>query len=87
MLTELDLLKIILHRLAKIDSEMLKKNQLDGVIELLINQEEKVESLQKSIEDVKFSVEMKHLDNINADELLLRSIQQRDASLSIARAR
>ncbi|WP_041808395.1 hypothetical protein [Evansella cellulosilytica] len=86
-MTELDLLKIILHRLAKIDSEMLKKNQLDGVIELLINQEEKVESLQKSIEDVKFSVEMKHLDNINADELLLRSIQQRDASLSIARAR
>jgi hypothetical protein len=74
-MTDLDLLKIIIHRLAKIEGEMIKRNDLEEIIVQLLTQEEKVEIIQDLVESLRHSVEAKHLENINSDELLLRSIR------------
>jgi hypothetical protein len=74
-MTDVDLLKIIIHRLAKIEGEMIKRNDLEEIIVQLLTQEEKVEVIQDLVESLRHSVEAKHLENINSDELLLRSIR------------
>lgn len=74
-MTDVDLLKIIIHRLAKIEGEMIKRNDLEEIIVQLLTQEEKVEIIQDLVESLRHSVEAKHLENINSDELLLRSIR------------
>lgn len=74
-MSEIELLKALLRQVAKIDAQMVKKDDLSGVIEQLIMNEEQIDTVQKTIEHLKQSVELKHLENINSDEFLLRSIK------------
>ena len=75
-MTEIELLKALLRQVAKIDTQMVRKDDLSGVIEQLIMNEEQIDMVQHTIEYLKQSVELKHLENINSDEFLLRSIKQ-----------
>ncbi|MBU9712798.1 hypothetical protein [Evansella tamaricis] len=75
-MTELELLKVILHKLARIEKEMVKTSELDGLIQQMICQEENLESVHCLLDDLKTSIEIKHLENINSDEFLLRSIRE-----------
>lgn len=75
-MSETELIKAVLRQLAKIESQMIKKDDLAGIIEQLIINEEQIEHIQKKLEELQLSVELKHIENINSDELLLRSIKQ-----------
>lgn len=74
-MTEIELIKAVLRQLAKIESQMVKKEDLAGVMEQLIINEEQVEQMNESLEQLKLSVQLKHIENINSDEILLRSIK------------
>ncbi|SDZ33921.1 hypothetical protein SAMN05421736_11054 [Evansella caseinilytica] len=78
-MTELELLKVVMHKLAKIEAQMMKKSDVKDMVEHYITQEEQTEAIQSALDDLKRSVEEKHLENINSDELLLRSIGSRDS--------
>ena len=72
---EIDLLKVLIHKLANIEAEMMKRKDMEELIVQLITNEEKVEIIQETLETLKLSVETKHMENINSDELLLRSFR------------
>ena len=72
---EVDLLKVLIHKLANIEAEMMKRKDMEELIVQLITNEEKVEIIQETLETLKLSVETKHMENINSDELLLRSFR------------
>ncbi|MDQ0254547.1 K+/H+ antiporter YhaU regulatory subunit KhtT [Evansella vedderi] len=73
---EKELIKVILHRLAKIEQEMMKRKDLVDIMEQLVIHEESLENIHDALGNLKSSVEIKHMENINADEILLRSIRE-----------
>ncbi|MFA9558939.1 hypothetical protein ACERII_16635 [Evansella sp. AB-rgal1] len=75
-MTEIELLKAIIHKLVKIESQMMKQQDLIELMEQFVTQEEYAESIQEALLELKKSVNLKHIENINSDELILRSIMQ-----------
>ncbi|MDG5786657.1 hypothetical protein QA612_04075 [Evansella sp. AB-P1] len=75
-MNEMDLLKVIIHKLVQIERNMIKREDITELIHHLESPEEQVELIQEALMELKMSVEQKHIENINSDELLLRSIRQ-----------
>ncbi|UCZ52668.1 hypothetical protein LGQ02_17945 [Bacillus shivajii] len=73
-MTELDLLKTILHKLAKMEGEMVKRKDISEITVQLEEQEEQIQATYDTLHELRRSVDEKHLENINSDEMLLRSI-------------
>ncbi|PYZ92821.1 hypothetical protein CR194_14320 [Salipaludibacillus keqinensis] len=71
---ELDLLKIMMHKLATIESKMIKHDDLEEMNEQLYEQEESLKNIQNNLKDLKLNMEIKHIENMNSDDVLLRSI-------------
>ncbi|MBU9722270.1 MULTISPECIES: hypothetical protein [Bacillaceae] len=75
-MNEMDLLKTILHKLAQIERQMIKKEDFEELSEQLIIQEEQIEVVHELLEDLQVNVDVKHRENINSDEILLRYIRE-----------
>ncbi|WP_026688309.1 hypothetical protein [Alteribacter aurantiacus] len=71
--TEMDLLKSVLHKLAHIERAMVKKEDLTFLNKGMGEAIEQMAFLQEDILEFKRSVEAKHIENINSDEVILRS--------------
>ncbi|WP_142303642.1 hypothetical protein [Evansella halocellulosilytica] len=74
MMTELELLKIVIHKLTKIEGEMVRKKDIADITLQLDEQEEQIQATYDTLHELRRSVEEKHIENINSDEILLRSI-------------
>ncbi|SES38695.1 hypothetical protein [Salipaludibacillus aurantiacus] len=74
---EEDLLKVILHRLAKIEAKMAKQDDLDEIHEQLFEQDEQIRHISDGLQALKVNLEIRHIENMNSDDVLLRSILDR----------
>ncbi|MCR6107977.1 hypothetical protein HXA34_16925 [Salipaludibacillus agaradhaerens] len=79
-MTEKDLIKNIMHKLAKIDARMAKQDDLDDLHEQLFEQDELLKGLQDSIQELKVNLEMKYAESINSEDVLLRSVLDRQST-------
>ncbi|WP_280769524.1 hypothetical protein [Salipaludibacillus daqingensis] len=68
---EIDLLKVIIHKIVSIEKKMIKQDDLE---DHLFEQEEYLKNIEKRLKEMKINMEIKHMENINSDDMLLRSI-------------
>lgn len=76
-MSEMDLLKMIMHKLAKIEATTIKRDELDELNECLYDQQEHLKHIQDTLQELKSSLEVRHIENMNSDDVLLRSILDR----------
>ncbi|MBB5173418.1 hypothetical protein [Texcoconibacillus texcoconensis] len=74
MISEIDLLKVIVHKLANIEKMMVKTTDLDTLIEEIEKNKADSQTLARSLDDLKLTLADKHVENINADEVLLQTL-------------
>lgn len=73
---DIDLMKVIIHRLSMLEKEMLKKKDHISLMESYRHNEDQITKIINAIDALKTSIQLQHLENINSDEVLLRSIRQ-----------
>ncbi len=71
LMKEIDLLKVIIHKIVSIEKKMIKQDDLE---DHLFEQEEYLKNIEKRLKEMKINMEIKHMENINSDDMLLRSI-------------
>lgn len=71
---ELDLIKVLMHKLAIIEKRLAKLDELEALIEFLFEQEVCLKDIQTSLKELKVNMEIKHIENINSTDILFRSI-------------
>ncbi|MBM7096872.1 MULTISPECIES: hypothetical protein [Alteribacter] len=75
-LTEMDLLKSVLHKLAQLERTMVKKEDVSYLNNAMSEAIEQMSFLHEDLEALKTSVEVKHIENINSDEVILHSFME-----------
>ncbi|WP_096437009.1 hypothetical protein [Alteribacter populi] len=75
-MTEKDLLKVIVHKLAQIENQMVCKKDMNLLNNAMSEAIEQMTFLQEDIVELKSSVEVKHIENINSDEVILHSFME-----------
>ncbi|WP_416147202.1 hypothetical protein ACM26V_13345 [Salipaludibacillus sp. HK11] len=73
-MNELDLIKVIMHKLSVIEKTMIKQEDLEEINEHLFEQESNLKTIQDNLKEIKVMMEIKHIENMNSDDILLRSI-------------
>jgi len=74
VLKVLELLKVLMHKLAAIEKKLAKLDDLEDMNEHLFEQEESLKVLSHSLNELKINMEIRHIENINSDDMLFRSI-------------
>lgn len=74
---EFDLLKASMHKLASIEAKMVQRDDIENIHEQLYEQSEQLEETLIKVQELKGMLEINHLENINSDDVLLRSILNR----------
>jgi hypothetical protein len=75
-LTQTELLKALMHKVAQIERNMSRKEDLIPVKNGIGETIEQMAFLQEELETLKSSVELKHIENINSDEVILHSFME-----------
>ncbi|TMW72390.1 hypothetical protein [Alteribacter natronophilus] len=75
-MTDTDLLKTLIHKVAQIEKRMTCKEDLVPVKNGIGETIEQMAFLQEEVETLKTSVELKHIENINSDEVILHSFME-----------
>ncbi|RKL68380.1 hypothetical protein CR203_07840 [Salipaludibacillus neizhouensis] len=73
-MNEMDLLKMVMHKLAKIEAATIKRDDLDELNECLFDQQENLKHIQDTLQELKVNLDIRHIENMNSDDVLLRSI-------------
>lgn len=73
-MSEMDLLKVLVRRLAKLEDTLLKNNILQDISEQLDDQADAIRHLHDTLAEFKGAVDSHHMENINSDDILMRSI-------------
>jgi hypothetical protein len=73
---ELDLIKVLMHKLAIIDKKLAI---LEDMNEHLFEQQESLKLLGNNLKELKNNMEVRHIENINSDDMLFRSILDKRA--------
>ncbi|SDO45557.1 hypothetical protein [Alkalicoccus daliensis] len=73
-MSEIDLLKAVLRRVAKLEETLLKHYNLQDISEQLDDQADAIQHLHVTLAEFKGAVDSHHMENINSDDMLLRSI-------------
>lgn len=73
-MSEMDLLKTILRRIVQLEDKLLKHYSLQDISEQLDDQADAIRHLHVTLSEFKGAVDSHHLENINSDDMLLRSI-------------
>ncbi|PTL39440.1 MAG: hypothetical protein EA344_02335 [Alkalicoccus sp.] len=73
-MTELELLKVVVRRLARLEKIIIKQEDLYDLSEQLDEQSDAIRHLHTTIAEFKGAVDSHHMENINSDDMLLRSI-------------
>ncbi|MCD8510332.1 MAG: hypothetical protein LRY73_11045 [Bacillus sp. (in: Bacteria)] len=55
---------------------MLKRKDYMTLVDSFMAHEDQINKIINTLEDLKTTVEITHIENINSDEILLRSIRQ-----------
>lgn len=71
---EIDLLKVLMHKLAAIERKLTMLDELEDMNEHLFEQEEYLKTIQNNLKELKVNMEIKHIENINSNDMLFRSI-------------
>ncbi|NJP37095.1 hypothetical protein [Alkalicoccus luteus] len=75
-MTELELLKVIIRRLSRLENLLSSKDDMELITEQLDHQSDAIRHLHDSMAEMKGLVDSHHMENVNSDDVLLRSILQ-----------
>ena len=73
-MTDTELAKVIMHRLAHLEHHTANKAELEEIHDRIIEQNERLEEILLAIRSLQAASELHHRENINSDDVLLRSI-------------
>lgn len=73
-MSEIDLLKVLIRRLSKLEDTILKNTMLQDISEQLEEQADAIRHLHVTLAEFKGAVDSHHMENINSDDMLMRSI-------------
>jgi HJR/Mrr/RecB family endonuclease len=78
-MTEMELLKVVIRRLAKLEKSIIKQDDLYDISEQLDEQADALRDLHATLAEFKGAVDSHHMENVNSDDMLLRSILHQTA--------
>ncbi|QKS72295.1 hypothetical protein FLK61_37305 [Paenalkalicoccus suaedae] len=71
---DIELLKVVMHRLAKIESQLITKNDMDTIHEQLDEQLSNLQLIEHRVQELSHVSERQYKEHVNSDEALVRML-------------
>ncbi|GEL08023.1 hypothetical protein [Salisediminibacterium halotolerans] len=73
-MTDSELTKVMMHKLAKIDNQLASLEIVDDLIDTVNEQNDQIERMTQILQAMHIQMNMHHQENINSDDVLLRAL-------------